>query len=341
MAGESKTRIRQTGKKKGVPFNETALGKRIPGEIRNAIWRYALKVPEGSHSVTNFIYRTNLTTDTNKNTAFFLNEYVEDWFPFLSKRPEGYYSKDKPSIRVLGKSGRFEWVDPPKPPTRPEEFLGLLRTCRQIYKEALHIFYEVNRIRFKSDKTLVEVCNKFPDRFLHLRSIKILGLKYGSPVHLMRTVARCTNLSEFEIFVPVARKHMILNCAAPRVQRILRGMRGFKRVDIQCYNIDSKHSWDMNFIGVPEECVKVVDGMKALMLRPKLTTNEASSVATVASTSATKDIAAVDQKEGADTEHSGRKRKASEISDDNHDGGQNADTGGQLVGNEVHVTDGI
>ncbi|KAI4183254.1 MAG: hypothetical protein L6R41_005496 [Letrouitia leprolyta] len=234
------------------PFPETLLGK-LPGELRNKVYHYALTMP----------------THTRPEA-----------FPWVYLRK-----------KAAGKGGRLGYDSKEQTyKTNPEYWLGLIRTCQQIYKEAFHIFYEVNRIGFREQKKLVAFSEKFPIRFEFLTSI-FINNPDEHPLKLWEALAKCTGLRNLG-FCLVCWRHderWLKQCNHPRVQAVIRSMRGLSHVEFseeifipasveglahlathdQCPRYGCPHD-DMFY--QRQDRINIAEKMRNLLLRPKLIT---------------------------------------------------------------------
>ncbi|KAL8719502.1 MAG: hypothetical protein Q9225_003492 [Loekoesia sp. 1 TL-2023] len=242
---------RQSGKN-ARPFSETYFGK-LPAELRDEIYRWALTMPSDSRS-----------------EAF-------PWVYLQHKYPAGF-RKDgllwyTPTWRIYR--------------TRPQRWLGLLQSCRQVYGEAVHIFYMVNQIAFDSASGLVRFSKTFPDRFMHLTTIYIDHTE-KHPLELMKALAKCTNLRHLSIGLVAAYWRpdtvWLSRCRTPEVKKAIREVRGLERVEFseqmmkewhQCRHAGCpRYACPNDWFDWTPKRIKIAEKIRQLMLRPKMTSDE-------------------------------------------------------------------
>ncbi|KAL8833268.1 MAG: hypothetical protein Q9170_004371 [Blastenia crenularia] len=146
------------------PFSETAFGN-IAGELRDKIYRLALTVPTGN------------------KPGMHPYVFLQHQFPGWNFRKDG----------LLWYSEKYHHYK-----TRPEKWLGVLQTCKQIHQEAVHIFYLVNAIAFATTDSLVELSLMCPDRCTLLTSIH-LDYMEGDAGRTFKWLAKCTNLRHLSL----------------------------------------------------------------------------------------------------------------------------------------------
>ncbi|KAL8964008.1 MAG: hypothetical protein Q9183_004776 [Haloplaca sp. 2 TL-2023] len=237
-------------KKGRVSFEKTAFG-RLPPEIRANIYKHALTVPVPSNS---------------------------NRFPFIcprhsypgGNRKDGLIWYNPVSLRVT---------------TRPSKWLKMLLVCRQMFNEAVRIWFQVNCLEFRGPTCLVNMAVNYPIRITYLRTIHI-GEVYGHPFDLFRTLARCTSLTSLEIrlFELYGWSHnnteWLLNCADDNVQETVKQIRGLQHMEflVSEFSPEAKRFtgefWVNKLLyvngGWTRKHVDIANKMKAKMLRPKV-----------------------------------------------------------------------
>ncbi|KAL8666436.1 MAG: hypothetical protein Q9202_001459 [Teloschistes flavicans] len=231
------------------PFAETRFGK-LPAEIRNSIYRLALKVPVSPEA---------------------------DNYPYFSPR-----HKYPGGARKDG----LIWYTPGcgTVTTRPSKWLGLLRVCSQMYQDAVHVWYDVNYIEFKSTTTFVNMSNRLPNRFQFLRKVRIGGLT-DDPILLMHALTKCTDLKELTVMVMngwrkiSAHTHWVSSCARPRILDVVEQVRGLESVEFLSYDcyVEEGTNQLIGPLTRPLQApiwkpwqVDLTEKMAEMMMRPKL-----------------------------------------------------------------------
>ena len=141
------------------PFPETCLG-RLPGEVRNMIYERLLIYPP-SQSMR--YLRVPLDTHTHSDISPARGAIVDT----NSENP----SAELPTL-AIGQQSRSAKVS----------YVAILQTCRQINREAYHIFYANNAFHFKSAPDLINfLIGIGPLRRAELTTLHLEGLVVDQP----------------------------------------------------------------------------------------------------------------------------------------------------------------
>ena len=238
---------RQYGKN-AVPFSETAFGD-LPPELRNEIYKLALTIPTGAkpNMHSHVFLRHKYPTGFRKDGLLWYSTY---WRSYV---------------------------------TRPQKWLGLLQTCRQVHQEAVHLFYHMNKIGFHRPSALARFCKDFPDRVVLLTSIHIDNTcEY--PLELMETLAQCRGLRHLSLVYNKCTLFdypFFVRCCEPEVKLAIRELRGFETVDFRQESGPTGHectdcpSWacPYNVLEWTPKQINIAEKIRYLMLRPRLTSN--------------------------------------------------------------------
>ncbi|KAL9599808.1 MAG: hypothetical protein Q9219_003594 [cf. Caloplaca sp. 3 TL-2023] len=232
------------------PFSETHFGK-LPYELRYAIYQWTLTMP---------------THDKPR-----LNSYVF----LMHKCPGGYDEDGLMWYNLL----RHEYR------TRPERWLGLLQSCRQVHQEALGFFYKVNQIAFQRASSLIALSKTFPNRFRLLESIHI-DLTDKHPLELVMALAQCTNLRHLSFHLTECKSTAVwlFQFYEPGVKAALASVRGLESVEFterfgkewhdrhvtSCQMYTCPKSW----FNWNKKRIRVAEQIRETMMRPKPTPTE-------------------------------------------------------------------
>ncbi|KAL8687794.1 MAG: hypothetical protein Q9218_006130 [Villophora microphyllina] len=229
------------------PFDETHFAK-LPAELRDRIYRLALKVC--------------------------VHPRTERYHPYFRPRHKYPGGDRKDGLIWYNPGGR-------RTTTRPSKWLGLLRVCRQMHQEAVHVWYNVNLIGFSSSTGFVNMCNNFPNRFQFLKNIRIRGVS-GDPIFLMHALAKCTDLTHLTIHAMNGERgfsqhtHWISACHRPRIQEAVGQLRGLQSMAFLSWDfvVDEDGPVGLQLRSLqapawPPWQVDIADKIAAMMMRPK------------------------------------------------------------------------
>ncbi|KAL8869287.1 MAG: hypothetical protein Q9174_004385 [Haloplaca sp. 1 TL-2023] len=239
-------------KKGRVPFEKTAFGG-LPPEIRAKIYEHALQVPVPANS---------------RRFPYFRPRHA---YP-AGHRKDGLVWYDPSTLQIT---------------TRPSKWLKMLQVCRQMFSEAVRVWFQVNCLQFSYQTYLINMKNLNPVRFSYLKTIHIRELN-GQPANLFEALSHCTSLSSLEIrlFEWNGFAHnntgWLLQCDNPRVEKAVDQVRGLQHMEfivsefLPIPQLGRKEFWVDKLLYVGGDWTRkhldIANELKAKMLRPKIDT---------------------------------------------------------------------
>ena len=196
------------------PFTETCLG-RLPGEIRNKIYEHLLILPP-SQPTRHLRVPLDTTTDSDISSA------KEDTVTTDSKAA----SAELPPL-ALGQKSRSAKVS----------YVAILQTCRQINREAYHIFYANNTFHFTSAPDLTNfLIGVGPLRRAELTSLHLEGLVVDQPFWTKEDLdCYCLeyNISSDERKQREAERHQALHPEISKLTELLDDCKNLSRLRLE------------------------------------------------------------------------------------------------------------
>ncbi|KAL8703156.1 MAG: hypothetical protein Q9201_003660 [Fulgogasparrea decipioides] len=269
------------------PFLATGLG-RLPGELRDKIYRLALTVQVDPNSTR---------------------------YPY-TRCCHKYRGGDRKDGLMWYSPGNTIYT------TRPSKWLGLLLVCRQMHQEAVHIWFAINYFEFETSNGLFNMTYNYPSRAAFLKSIRIREVS-GDPIHFFRALTKCTNLSSLTIWVMAGwsgttpHTHWLSQCARPRIQEVVERVKGLKTVEFQSFEWQWGAStlWPMRLMAYPLQPpnwspyhIEIANRMRAKMLEPKLASGEENDLGTSSDVEKRKRGISEVEKESGDVATNGKRQ---------------------------------
>lgn len=227
------------------PFPETCLG-RLPGEVRNMIYEHLLIFPPsqptrylripldaGTHSDISPARGATVTTNSEAASA-------------------------EPSALALGQQSR----------SAKASYVAILQTCRQINREAYHIFYANNAFHFTNAPDLIDfLIGIGPLRRAELTTLHLEGLVVDQPLWTKEELDR---LDSNERKQREAERHEAIHPDQNKLARLLDGCRNLSRLRLEVRDRE-RFEYFLFFtssLWTEEQVVYLVDGSRWIIRLP-------------------------------------------------------------------------
>lgn len=233
-----------------VPFSESPLG-RLPGEIRDMIYEFVLVAPP---SESKRYLRVPVIAATNSNIA----------------------SADRSIMTMQSENGSAEPLQSePAHHISPRKvsYVAILQTCRQIYREAYHIFYAKNAFHLTNAPDLIAFLKGIgPARRAELTSLHIEGLVVDQPWDRARVRSFCqrfniTSAAE-ERMVAVPRRSIHPDLSNDDSKSIFGGCHNLSRLILE---MEAKYGYSYVFflkccLGLRKSLIHLIDESRWIVL---------------------------------------------------------------------------
>ena len=190
------------------PFPETCLG-RLPGEVRNIIYEHLLIFPP---SQTTRYLRVPQDTNTHSNVPSAKGATVAtDSESASAELPALALSQQPRSAKV--------------------SYVAILQTCRQVNREAYHIFYANNAFHFMNAPDLINfLIGIGPLRRAELTTLHLEGLVVDQPL-CTKEELDCLNSEDRKLCE--AARHEAIHPDQKKLARLLDGCRNLSRLRLE------------------------------------------------------------------------------------------------------------
>ena len=190
------------------PFPETCLG-RLPGEVRNMIYEHLLIFPPSQP--TRYL-RVPLLTDTHSNVS-------QAQGATMTTDSEAA-SAELPT-QALGQQHR----------SAKASYVAILQTCRQVNREAYHIFYANNAFHFTNAPDLINFLSGIgPLRRAELTTLHLEGLVVDQPL-CTKEQLDCLNSEDRKLCEGA--RHEAMHPDQHILARLLDGCRNLSRLRLE------------------------------------------------------------------------------------------------------------